>query len=254
MNKDELRIEIEKMNKLAKEKLGILLDIALRIRETYIQKRSWDWAMSARAYVENYHGYVRGLYMAGLATENDLKKAMALSIMGEELEEIIVNEWRSIKECFVGWVCLKCGKRMPLHEPPKGAYVGQPRRCTAPNCKGTLRPLPSEWFAKNIQSIIEGRLKSIKKSWIFDADYKFVNEHGEEWYARILDDGKIVEVTGSDVDWEVERIHLLPDYKQILEGIEKGIYPYVMNEKERAWLKSVLLVAIQLAKWKGEIS
>ena len=89
-------------------------------------------------------------------------------------------------------------------------------------------------------------------SWVFNADYKFVNVYGEEWYARILDNGEIVEVTGSDVDWKVKRIHLLPNYKPILEGVEKGIYPYLMHESERTWLKSVLLVAIQKSKYRRE--
>jgi len=67
--------------------------------------------------------------------------------------------------------------------------------------------------------------------WTEKADYKFVNEHGEKWYANIVEDGYIV-LTGGDVDWQEKRI-----------SSETFPLPWVMSESERLWLSAVCTVA-----------
>jgi hypothetical protein len=67
-----------------------------------------------------------------------------------------------------------------------------------------------------------------RPDWTNNAPFKFTNEYGEEWFARVEADGSVV-ITGSDVDWEEKKVDL-----------DFGC-PYVMHQAERLWLEAVVL-------------
>jgi len=81
--------------------------------------------------------------------------------------------------------------------------------------------------------------KPEKPDWAESADYRFVNEHGEEWYAKIEEDG-IVVLVGSDVDWEEKRVNPNLTYP-----------PWILNKAEWTWLESVCKVAREKMKKRG---
>lgn len=82
--------------------------------------------------------------------------------------------------------------------------------------------------------------------WTDFADYTFVNELGEAWYAKIDEDGSVT-ITGSDVDWEEKTIRDVDNTIRLAEeSLAKTnniFFPYVMHKCEALWLLSVLEVA-----------
>lgn len=141
------RNEIAKLIERAKEDLGLLMDIALRVRETHVQKSAMFWLLAAQGNIEYEHGYINALHKNNLANEKDFKEILNISIMCDKLCELIRDKECDITEFFSGWLCLKCGKHIPLFDAPKKACVGEPR--LDPECKGKLTPLPMrDWIIR----------------------------------------------------------------------------------------------------------
>ncbi|MEM2189410.1 MAG: hypothetical protein QXG35_08800, partial [Nitrososphaerota archaeon] len=107
------RVEKEAAESLkrAKENLGVLLDVALKVRETYIQKTSMSILIHVSGRIEFEHGYICALYHNNLARREDFEESLKVSYLRDELCRLIIEKNVDIREYFWGWQCLKCGAR-----------------------------------------------------------------------------------------------------------------------------------------------
>jgi len=133
--------------------------------------------------------------------------------------------------------------------------------------ENTIYPIDCD-CGKAITKEMAMKLKSPEPEWIGVARYKFVDQEGVEWFARINGDGS-VSVTSKSVLWEQKTVMpreiLGKEYREIVDpelfhhnrpvkvrSPAQIFFPHLLLAETQVWLASILGVAQELQKLKKQ--